>query len=138
MTTSKFGSTVMASVVMFALNSVGIARSQEARLTKVGACARTSIAIISDHYRNKLTRPKVNGEDNGVLVELINKITITSYSFNEEIFISKVGDPVLVCVVLIPTECPAGDTRGTFYTMTNLRTIKSWTLPNDTRECGGA
>ncbi len=51
---------------------------------------------------------------------------------------SKVGDHVLVCLVYIPKHCPPGDNRGKFYTMTNLRTLESWTLPDSQHQCGGA
>lgn len=51
---------------------------------------------------------------------------------------SKVGDHVLVCLVFIPQHCPPGDDRGRFYTVTNLRTLESWTLPDSQHQCGGA
>jgi len=51
---------------------------------------------------------------------------------------SKVGDHVLVCLVYIPKHCPPGDNRGKIYTITNLRTLDSWTLPDSEHECGGA
>ncbi len=41
---------------------------------------------------------------------------------------SKRGDHVLICLVFIPSNCPAGDDRGKIYTTTNLRTLDSWTL----------
>ena len=51
---------------------------------------------------------------------------------------SKLGDHVLVCLVYIPKHCPPGDNRGKVYTITNLRTLQSWTLPDSQHECGGA
>lgn len=51
---------------------------------------------------------------------------------------SKVGDHVLVCLVFIPKNCPKGDDRGRVYTITNLRTLESWTLPDSQHSCGGA
>lgn len=51
---------------------------------------------------------------------------------------SKVGDHVLVCLVYIPKHCPPGDNRGKVYTITNLRTLESWTLPDSQHQCGGA
>lgn len=51
---------------------------------------------------------------------------------------SKVGDHVLVCLVFIPSNCPKGDDRGKIYTVTNLRTLESWTLPDSQHSCGGA
>src|SRR4051794_40191706 len=49
-----------------------------------------------------------------------------------------VADHVLICLVFIPKNCPKGDDRGKMYTVTNLRTLKSWTLPNAQHSCGGA
>jgi hypothetical protein len=51
---------------------------------------------------------------------------------------SKRGDHVLICLVFIPRNCPAGDDRGKMYTTTNLRTLDSWTLPDSEHSCGGA
>jgi hypothetical protein len=51
---------------------------------------------------------------------------------------SKVGDHVLMCLVYVPNHCPKGDVRGKFYTVTNLRTLESWTLPDSEHSCGGA
>jgi hypothetical protein len=51
---------------------------------------------------------------------------------------SKVGDHVLICLVFIPKNCPKGDDRGRMYTVTNLRTLGSWTLPDAQHSCGGA
>lgn len=128
----------VALTAMFAAHLVGFAEAQEARPTKVGTCARTTIASISGRFRDKLTRPTPADEGDGTVVNLKNNANSVSYQFIESVFSSKVGDPVLVCLVHLPTGCPAGDTRGKYYTTTNLRTFESWTLPNDTHGCGGA
>ena len=51
---------------------------------------------------------------------------------------SKKGDPVRMCLVSIPHPCPKGDDRGRVYKTTNLRTHKSWSLPDSEHMCGGA
>ena len=51
---------------------------------------------------------------------------------------SRPGDPIRLCLVSIPKHCPPGDDRGRFYKATNLRTGKSWTLPDSEHMCGGA
>jgi hypothetical protein len=61
-----------------------------------------------------------------------------SYDRVSAIVSSKKGDHVLVCLVFIPSNCPAGDDRGKIYTTTNLRTLESWTLPDSQHSCGGA
>ena len=62
----------------------------------------------------------------------------TSYDKVSAIVSSKKGDHVLICLVFIPSNCPAGDDRGKIYTTTNLRTLESWTLPDSQHSCGGA
>jgi hypothetical protein len=61
-----------------------------------------------------------------------------SYDKVPAIVNSKRGDHVLICLVFIPSKCPAGDDRGKIYTTTNLRTLDSWTLPDSQHSCGGA
>src|SRR3569623_2127708 len=51
---------------------------------------------------------------------------------------SRRGDPARVCLAEIPTGCPKGDDRGREYKVTNLRTKKSWRLPDAEHGCGGA
>ena len=51
---------------------------------------------------------------------------------------SKVGDHVLICLVYVPGNCPKGDDRGKVYTVTDLHTLRSWTLPESQHSCGGA
>jgi hypothetical protein len=61
-----------------------------------------------------------------------------SYEKEAAVANSKKGDHVLICLVFIPSNCPAGDDRGKIYTTTNLRTLESWTLPDSQHSCGGA
>jgi hypothetical protein len=51
---------------------------------------------------------------------------------------SKPRDPVKLCLISIPKNCPPGDNRGKVYTATNLRTKKTFTLPDSQHSCGGA
>ena len=52
-----------------------------------------------------------------------------SYDTIPEIHRSRVGDPVRLCLVSIPEDCPPGDDRGKVYSATNLRTGESWEAP---------
>ena len=61
-----------------------------------------------------------------------------SYDEVPDIARSRPGDPIRLCLVSIPKHCPPGDDRGRFYKATNLRTGKSWTLPDSEHMCGGA
>jgi len=48
------------------------------------------------------------------------------------------GDPVRLCVVELPTNCPKGDLRGITWRAINLRTRYSWTARDTEHMCGGA
>jgi len=60
------------------------------------------------------------------------------YETPEAVRNSKVGDHVLICLVYIPKNCPPGDIRGRIYTVTNLRTLHSWSAGDSQHSCGGA
>lgn len=51
---------------------------------------------------------------------------------------ARVGDPVFMCLIAIPKQCPPGDARGRIYTVTDLRTLESWTMTDSSHACGGA
>lgn len=100
--------------------------------TKVGACTETSIEQIGG---------RLEGDDSfetGTTVIFANGGSQVSYDKEPVIIRSRLGDPVRVCLVSIPKGCPPGDDRGKFYRTTNLRTGKSWELPDSQHECGGA
>lgn len=88
--------------------------------------------------------PRLEGDKNfasGANVSLKNNGLTIAYQEDPSlpaIRKSKVGDRVLICLVYIPKDCPPGDDRGRFYTITNLRTLESWTLPDSQHQCGGA
>jgi hypothetical protein len=103
--------------------------------TQIFACGGSIIAKIG---------PRLEGDTSfktGAQVWLKNQGI--SVAYQEDINIpairdSKVGDHVMVCLVFIPKNCPKGDERGKIYTVTNLRTLESWTLPDSEHSCGGA
>jgi len=102
--------------------------------TEVGACANTVIAEITSRFQADITADP----DDGSAVNFANGGHQVSYDKVQEIIRSRVGDPVLMCLVSIPEDCPPGDDRGRFYTTTNLRTQESWTLADSQHMCGGA
>jgi hypothetical protein len=68
------------------------------------------------------------------------RTSTVSYQIVDAIKNSSVRDQVLICLVHIPdpNKCPPGDERGRMYTVTNLRSLESWTLSPDQHMCGGA
>lgn len=102
-----------------------------------GTCTETSIVAIGTRLIDGSTGAPI--EDSGSAVSFRNGGGQVSYDTHESISKnSKIGDPVLVCLVFIPQDCPPGDERGKVYTTTNLRTYESWTLGQTQHGCGGA
>ena len=48
------------------------------------------------------------------------------------------GDPARLCVLVLPRQCPAGDTRGILYGGRDLRTGAGWRASDAEHMCGGA
>lgn len=102
--------------------------------TEVGQCAETVIATITGRFQADINADP----DDGSAVSFENGGFQVSYEKEQPLINSSVGDPVLVCLVSIPRDCPPGDDRGRIYTTTNMRTSESWTLPDSQHSCGGA
>lgn len=104
--------------------------------TKEYACMKTTV----DHVEHRLQ----DGEDGPFIPDSGSAITFTnggyqvSYDEIKAVQRSRSGDPVFMCLIKIPQNCPAGDARGRIYTTTNLRTLESWTMPDAEHGCGGA
>jgi hypothetical protein len=98
--------------------------------TYVGACVKTRIKSIGTRLEGV--------PDSGSAVTFNNGGYQVSYDTVPAIVHSKAGDPVKMCLVSIPRHCPKGDNRGRVYRTTNLRTHKSWKLPDAEHMCGGA
>lgn len=98
--------------------------------SKVGACTKTTVAEISSRL--------VGMPESGSAVSFRNGVFQVSYDVVPDILKSRIGDPALVCLVSVPTDCPKGDNRGKVYATTNLRTGGGWILPDAEHSCGGA
>jgi hypothetical protein len=117
---------------LFAMLSLGLCTpaGAEGLPTYVGACAKTKIKSIGTRLEGV--------PDSGSAVSFENGGDQVSYDTVPAIAHSKAGDPVRMCLVSIPRNCPKGDDRGRVYRTTNLRTHKSWKLPDSEHMCGGA
>lgn len=104
--------------------------------TAPGQCTQTSIAKTSTRLVDGSTNKPIPGS--GSTVNFVNGGYLVSYDTVAAITASRAGDPVTVCLVSVPKNCPPGDTRGAVYKVTNGRTRGSWTLPNAEHSCGGA
>lgn len=104
--------------------------------TRIGQCTRTMIAKIGQRLEDSSTGRTIPGS--GSAVNFANGGYQVSYDEVPPINRSRPGDPVRMCLVSLPQNCPPGDNRGRVYKTTNLRTRGSWTLPDSEHMCGGA
>jgi hypothetical protein len=52
--------------------------------------------------------------------------------------ISRPGDPVRLCLISIPQNCPPGNACGRSYRATNLRSGGTWAAADSEPSCGAA
>ena len=98
--------------------------------TKVGQCTTTKIKAIETRLEGVA--------DSGDAVEYANKGYGVSYESVPALHSARAGDTVKLCLKSLPTDCPKGDDRGKVYKATDMRTHKSWELPDAEHMCGGA
>ncbi|WP_080951499.1 hypothetical protein [Gluconobacter oxydans] len=103
--------------------------------TRPGTCVFTHVKSVEERLSDG-NRQWVAGS--GSAIALTNGGYQVSYDQLPEVDNTHSGDPVMMCLVALPSNCPRGDDRGKVYTTTDLRTMKSWTLPDSEHECGGA
>lgn len=115
--------------------TIGPAGAETGHLpTRVGACVATTIESVETRL--------VDGANpvpgSGSAVRFANGGYQVSYETVAAIEQSRKGDRVRMCFISTPLDCPPGDNRGKVYYTTNLRTNKSWKLPDSEHACGGA
>jgi hypothetical protein len=93
-------------------------------------CVQTKISELGSRLEGQA--------DSGSAVAYESGATGVSYDVIAAIQMSRVGDPVIVCLTRIPKGCPKGDDRGKAYSAQNQRTGGKWELPDSEHECGGA
>lgn len=102
-------------------------------VTRIGQCETARIEWMG----TRLTLTEGAPPD-GTAVSFTNGVYQVSYDRVAAVLVSRVGDPVRVCLASIPQRCPVGDDRGRFYRVTNFRTGGKWHLPDAEHMCGGA
>jgi hypothetical protein len=103
---------------------------------RLGSCARTTVSEVTQRLADGGTGRVI--PESGSAIVFANGLSQVSYDQVVPLNQSRRGDPVFVCLVALPQNCPPGDNRGKVYTTTNLRTYESWTLPDSAHGCGGA
>jgi hypothetical protein len=97
---------------------------------RVGSCSNTTIAGIGSRLEGM--------PDSGSAVTYADGKSQVSYDTLPGVTRSKPGDPVLLCVVDLPKNCPANDHRGIVYAATNQRSGDTWRASDSEHDCGGA
>jgi len=76
--------------------------------------------------------------DSGSAILYADGLYGVSYDTVPEIGQSRDGDPVELCLIEKPKDCPPDDERGFVYKATNKRTAQSWALSYSSHNCGRA
>lgn len=97
---------------------------------KVGDCVETQVDFVGTRLSEVA--------DSGTAIEFTNGLSLVSYSQIPAAAESKEGDKVKACLEALPKNCPPGDERGKVYRIENLRTGKSFSMPDSAHACGGA
>src|SRR4051794_1814442 len=101
---------------------------------KPGQCVTTQVASVT----SRLEGEPPGAFESGTAINFSNGGHQVSNERESALIASKRGDRVIMCLTAIPRGCPPGDDRGRYYTVTNLRTRSSWSLPDSQHLCGGA
>jgi|GEM_PF-2005567 len=104
--------------------------------TEVGQCFKTTVSKIGTRLTDSATGQNIAGS--GSEIEYANSIGQVSYDTIQGVEDSRIGDIINLCLVSIPSNCPAGDDRGKIYSATNLRTGENWQASDSEHSCGGA
>jgi uncharacterized protein len=96
----------------------------------VGACSLTTVTRVGNRLEGDA--------GSGSAIEEANGAMQVSYDEIGSVNASRRGDPALVCLVGLPSNCPPGDDRGKTYAAANLRTLGAWAAPDAEHMCGGA
>jgi uncharacterized protein YecT (DUF1311 family) len=96
----------------------------------IGVCSLTTVTQVT----TRLDGIAGSGSD----VREANGAAEVSYDQIPASDASRRGDPALVCLVGLPSDCPPGDDRGKTYAVADLRTLGAWSAPDSEHMCGGA
>ena len=96
----------------------------------VGDCVQTSVQQVGTRLEGT--------PGSGSAIGYANGLSQVSYDQVPGIDSSRPGDPVKLCLVSLPSDCPPGDDRGKVYGGTNLRTGQTWQEADSEHSCGGA
>ena len=102
----------------------------------IGNCGFTHIKTLTTRLGDDPL--ETASPDAGSAATFTNGGTAVSYDREPGLASSKVGDPVVMCLIAIPRDCPKDDVRGKVYYAVDLANKGTWALPDSQHLCGGA
>ncbi|TIU48127.1 MAG: hypothetical protein E5W19_19300 [Mesorhizobium sp.] len=102
----------------------------------IGQCASTHIKTLSARLGDDPL--ETASPEAGSATTFTNGGGAVSYDREAGLAASKVGEPVVICLISIPRDCPKDDDRGRVYYSVDLVSKGSWALPDSQHMCGGA
>lgn len=104
--------------------------------SSIGECAFSHIATLTARLGDDpLETASLEAGSAGTFT---NGGTAVSYDREPGLASSKVGDPVVMCLISIPRDCRKSDERGRVYYAVDLAAKGTWALPDSQHMCGGA
>ncbi|MET2826796.1 lysozyme inhibitor LprI family protein [Mesorhizobium shangrilense] len=104
--------------------------------SSIGQCAPTHIKTLTTRLGDDPL--ETASPEAGSAATFTNGGTAVSYDREPGLASSKVGDPVIMCLISIPRDCPKDDERGRIYYSVDLAAKGTWALPDSEHLCGGA
>ncbi|UDL90594.1 hypothetical protein LGH82_04375 [Mesorhizobium sp. PAMC28654] len=104
--------------------------------SSIGQCASTHIKTLTTRLGDDPL--ETASPDAGSAATFTNGGSAVSYDREPGLASSKVGDPVIMCLISIPRDCPTDDERGRVYYSVDLTANGTWALPDSEHLCGGA
>ena len=104
--------------------------------SSIGQCAFSHIATLTTRLGDDPLQTA--SPDAGSAATFTNDGTAVSYEREPGLASSRVGDPVVMCLMSIPRDCPESDERGRVYYGVDLTLKGTWALPDSQHMCGGA
>ena len=102
----------------------------------VGKCGFTHIKTLTTRLGDDPL--ETASPDAGSAATFTNGGGAVSYDREPGLASSKVGDPVVMCLISIPRDCPKDDLRGKVFYAVDLAAKGTWALPDAEHLCGGA
>ncbi|MGH7159585.1 MAG: hypothetical protein ACREFS_05840, partial [Acetobacteraceae bacterium] len=111
------------SIALVALASLASVPAAAGPLPSIpGSCAQSAITWLGQRLTDGENGPPIAGS--GSAVGFANGGYQVSYDEIPAINEARRNDPVVICLVRLPKNCPPGDARGRVYATIDLRSLR--------------